>query len=99
GPGDHDVQVPVIVVVTPRDGPCPDAGESRADIGKGGVYSAAIPVQLRELCSPGQTGDQDIQIAVVVVITPGRRRPVDAREGCAAGREGDSSRRGRRTCG
>ncbi len=67
---EEDVEVAVVVVVAPRHGAVIHADQGRADVGK--QSAAVVAVHPWKWCpGPLATREEDVEVAVVVVVAPG----------------------------
>ena len=75
--GNHNIQIAIIVVIHPRGFPQPDAGQGNIAINKAAV--AHILIELGDLCRTRCTGDENVQITIVIIVAPAHRSFTDAR--------------------
>src|SRR6185503_4047293 len=80
--GEQDVEIAILVVVTPCHGALLDVVQSGSHIGEGGIVPAAVSVQLgRGNEVDVGARDQDVEVSVVVVVPPCHRTYLDRDEG------------------
>ena len=76
--GEQDVQIAVVVVIAPDDRAVQDVLQPRADVGEESAFPAVHLGAIAEI--GGLAGQQDVQVAVVVVVAPGDRAVHDPRQ-------------------